>query len=174
MFGGCQICKGGDHLATTCSRLNEPQPKCAKCDMPHRTKNYGIKCTFCTSLSHYENKCWKKPKDGKSHSGATNFLDVLLNDEDATMQQLNNLCRSENLFSYTRMPRRRIHVDVALGGVVPTLKVAGDGTSVSQDTLVKSKILAHFIKGKIFLSHMETIIIILGELEHLESLVRVR
>jgi len=70
------------------------------------------------------------------------------------------------------MPRRKIHVDVALGGVVLTFKVAGDGTSVSQDTLVKSKILAHFIKGKISLSHMEIIIIILGELEHLESLVR--
>jgi hypothetical protein len=26
-FGGCQICKGGDHLATTCPRLNEPRPK---------------------------------------------------------------------------------------------------------------------------------------------------
>jgi hypothetical protein len=22
MFGGCQICKGGEHLATTCPRLN--------------------------------------------------------------------------------------------------------------------------------------------------------
>jgi len=30
VFGGCQICKRRDHLATTCSRLNEPRPKCAK------------------------------------------------------------------------------------------------------------------------------------------------
>jgi len=45
-FGGCQICKGGDHLATTCPRLNEARPKCAKCGMPHRTENCGIKCTF--------------------------------------------------------------------------------------------------------------------------------
>jgi len=37
MFGGCQICKGGDHLATTCPRLNEPRSKCAKCGMSHRT-----------------------------------------------------------------------------------------------------------------------------------------
>ncbi len=36
-FGGCQICKGGDHLATACLRLNEPQPKCAKCGMSDRT-----------------------------------------------------------------------------------------------------------------------------------------
>jgi hypothetical protein len=30
VFGGCQICKGGDHMATTCPRLNEARPKCAK------------------------------------------------------------------------------------------------------------------------------------------------
>jgi predicted component of viral defense system (DUF524 family) len=30
VFGGCQIYKGGDHLATTCPRLNEAWPKCAK------------------------------------------------------------------------------------------------------------------------------------------------
>jgi hypothetical protein len=85
MLRGCQICKGGDHLATTYPRLNEPQPKCAKCGMPHRTKNCGIKYTFYAGLGHFKDKCWKKPKDGKSHSGATNFLEVLLNDEEATM-----------------------------------------------------------------------------------------
>ncbi len=47
-FGGCQIYKGGDHLATTCSRLNEPRPKCAKCGMSHRTKKCGVKCSFCS------------------------------------------------------------------------------------------------------------------------------
>ncbi len=101
MFGGCQICKGGDHLATACPRLNEPWPKCAKCGMSHKTKNCGIKCSFCLGLGHSEDRCWKKPKDGKSHSGAANFLEVLLNDEEATMQQLNKLCGNENIFSYT-------------------------------------------------------------------------
>ncbi len=38
MFEGCQIYKGGNHLATTYPRLNEPRPKCAKCGMFHRTK----------------------------------------------------------------------------------------------------------------------------------------
>jgi len=56
-FGGCQICKGGDHLATTCPRLNEARPKCAKCGMPHRTENCGIKCTFCLGLGHSEHRC---------------------------------------------------------------------------------------------------------------------
>jgi hypothetical protein len=54
MFGGCQICKGGDHLGTACLKLNEPWPKCAKCGMSHKTENYGIKCLFCSSLGHSE------------------------------------------------------------------------------------------------------------------------
>jgi hypothetical protein len=46
MFGGCQICKGGDHLVTACPRLNEARPKCAKCGMSHRIENCGVKCSF--------------------------------------------------------------------------------------------------------------------------------
>jgi hypothetical protein len=101
MSSRCQICKGGDHIATACPKLNEPRPKCAKCGMSHRTDNCGIKCSFCAGLGHSEDRCWKKPKDGKSQSGAANFLEVLLNDEAATEQQLTKLCGNENLFSYT-------------------------------------------------------------------------
>jgi len=86
LFGGCQICKGRDHMATTCPRLNEAQPKCAKCKMPHRIENCGIKCSFYSGLGHSEDRCWKKPKDGKLQSGAANFLEVLLNDETVTEQ----------------------------------------------------------------------------------------
>jgi hypothetical protein len=88
----CQIYKGRDHIATTCPRLNEPRPKCAKCGMPHRTENCGVKCSFYSGLGHSEDRCWKKSKDAKSHSGTANFLEVLLNDEAATLQQLNEMC----------------------------------------------------------------------------------
>jgi hypothetical protein len=54
VFGGCQICRRGDHKAITCLRLNEARSKCAKCNMPHRTENCGIKCTFCVGLGHSE------------------------------------------------------------------------------------------------------------------------
>ncbi len=57
VFGGCQLCKGGDHMAIACPRLNEARPKCAKCNMPHRIENCGIKCTFYTGLGHSEDKC---------------------------------------------------------------------------------------------------------------------
>ncbi len=48
----------------------------------------------------------------------------------------------------------------------------GDGIGADQDAAVKSKILSHFIKGKISLSPIESIVMILRELEHLESLVK--
>jgi hypothetical protein len=172
VFGGCQLCKGEDHMATACPRLNEARPKCAKCNMPHRTENCGLKCTFCAGLGHSEDKCWKKPKDGKSIAGMANFLEVLLDDGAVTKQQLNKLCGNENLFSYTRVPRRRTLVDVAPGGVAPLPEAEREGVGANRDTSVRSKILSHFIKGKIPLSPMETILMIPGELEHLESLVK--
>jgi hypothetical protein len=172
VIGGCQICKGGDHLATACPRLNEARPKCAKCGMPHRTENCGVKCTYCSGLGHSEDRCWKKPKDGKSPSGAANFLEVLLSDEPVTLQQLNKLCGNENLFSHTRVPRRRVLVEVVARGADPTPQIVGDGLGTDRDVAVRSKILSHFIKGKISLSPMETILLIPGELEHLESFVK--
>jgi hypothetical protein len=76
--------------------------------MFHKIEICGIKCSFYSRLHHLEDRCWKKLKDGKSHFGTIIFLEVLLNDEEATMQKLNKLCKNENVFSYTRVPRRRI------------------------------------------------------------------
>ncbi len=132
-----------------------------------------MKCSFCAGLGHSEDRCWKKPKDGKVHPGSANFLEVLLNDEEATLHQLNKLCGSENLFSYTRVPRRRMPIKVAPAGTVPPLEAAMEGAGVNREEYVRSKILSHFIKGKISLTPMETIMMILGELKHLESLVKV-
>ncbi len=173
MIGGCQICKGGDHIATTCPRLNEPRPKCAKCGMSHRTENCGIKCSFCSGLGHSEERCWKRPKDAKSHSGAANFLEVLLNDEEATLQQLNKLCGNESILSYTRVPRKRMPVEVAPASTGPSSEAAGEDTGMNRENSVRSKILSHFIKGKVSMTPMETVLMIPGELEHLENLVKV-
>ncbi len=69
------------------------------------------------------------------------------------------------------MPRRT-HVDVTPGGIAPVLEVEREVAGMSREVPVKSKILSHFIKGKISLSPMETVLMIPGELEHLESLVK--
>jgi predicted aspartyl protease len=140
--------------------------------MFHRIENCGIKCSFYSGLGHSKDRCWKKPKEGKSHFGAANFLEVLLNDEDATMQQLNKLCGNENIFSYTRVPRRRMPMEVAPRGAVPPPEVVGKGIGMNRETSVRSKIISHFIKGKNSLSPMETVLMIPGELEHLESLMK--
>ncbi len=172
VLGVCQICQAGDHKTTDCPRHHEARPKCAKCGMPHRTENCGVKCTFCTGLGHSEDRCWRKPKDGRKHDGTANFVEVLLNDEEATLQQLNRLCGSEKLFSYTRVPRRRVPVEVAPTISAPSPEVEEKGRRMNRESSVKSKILSHFIKGKIALSPMETVLMIPGELEHLENLVK--
>jgi len=46
------------------------------------------------------------------------------------------------------------------------------GANLGFETTLRSKILSHFIKGKIFLFPMETILVIPGELEYLEGLVK--
>jgi hypothetical protein len=172
-FRECQICKGKDHIATSCLRLNEPRPKCAKCGMPHRTEICGVKCSFCSGLGHYEDRCWKKSKEGKSYSGAANLLEVLLNNEAATLQQLDELCGKENVFSHTRIPRRRLPVELPPTSVAPQTEVAEDSIRMSREGSIRSKILSHFIKGKISLTPMETMMMIPGELEQLENLVKV-
>jgi len=70
------------------------------------------------------------------------------------------------------VPRRRTPVDVAPRGVAPIPEAEREGVGANRDASVRSKILSHFIKGKIPLSPMETILMIPGELEHLESLVK--
>jgi hypothetical protein len=172
-FKECQICMGRDHIAMSCPRRNEPQPICAKCGMPHKTKNCGVKCSFYSGLGHSEDRCWKKPKDGRSNSGAASFLEVLLNDEAATAQQLDRLCENENVFSYTCLPRRRLLVELPPASVGPSTEVAENGTIPNQENSIRSKILSHFIKGKISLMPMETVMMIPGELEQLENLVKV-
>jgi len=70
------------------------------------------------------------------------------------------------------VPRRRTPVDVTPGGITPVLEVRREGAGLNREVPVKSKILSHFIKGKIDLSPMEIVLMIPGELEHLESLVK--
>jgi hypothetical protein len=141
--------------------------------MPHRIENCGVKCSFCAGSGHSEDRCWKKPRDGKMHPGSANFLEMMLDDEEATLEQLNELCGSEKLFSYIRVPRRRNPVEVtptASGLIADATIVGAEG---NREGSVKSKILSHFIKGKVSLTPMETVMMIPGELEHLKNLVKV-
>jgi hypothetical protein len=128
--------------------------------MPHRTENCGVKCSFCSGLGHSEDKCWKKSKDGRSIFGAANFLEILLDDEASTIQQLDKFCENENVFSYTRIPRQRQLVELPAATAGPSTEAAEDGTVMNREHSIRSKILSHFIRGKISLTPMETVMMI--------------
>ncbi len=82
------------------------------------------------------------------------------------------LCGTKHdIFSRTRIAKRRLHVETL------DVEVANEGKTkcvldFNRNPTIHSKILHHFIKGKISLSPMETILAILDELKHLESLVK--
>jgi hypothetical protein len=104
-----------------------------------------MKCSFCLGLRHSEDRCCKKPKDGKVHPGSTNFLEVLLNDEEVTIQQLNKLCGNENIFSHTQAPRRRMPVEVVTGGAVPSPEMA-KGVTIHQGLGVDEKVSSTIVQ----------------------------
>ncbi len=64
-------------------------------------------------------------------------------------------------------------VEVAPASTGPSLEAAKEGTRMNRENSVRSKILSHFIKGKISMTPMEIMLMVLGELEHLENLVKV-
>jgi hypothetical protein len=151
-------------------------PKCGKCGGGHRAKNYGIRCSFCNGLGHLEDCCWKK-KVIKPSNTTTNYLEVLVDDEEATLTKLNRICDVNHHLSYRNMiPKRRLlmQVNEAEGIIkqVEGVKARDRTREVMFDFGARSKKKLHFMKGWIFLTPMETIMRILKELEYLEGLVK--
>jgi hypothetical protein len=127
------------------------QPKCGKCGGGHRLENYGIRCSFCNGLRHSEDRYWKK-KDNKPSNSTTNYLEVLVNDEDATLKKLNKICgANHHLSSRNNIPNRRfpMHVNEAEGIAEQVEGVnARDKTREAMpNSGARSKILLHFMKG---------------------------
>jgi hypothetical protein len=71
--------------------------------LPHRIVNCGLRCGYYTGMGHTKNKCWKKRKETKSHSCTNNYMEILVDDEVATLEQLNRLCGTKHdIFSKAR------------------------------------------------------------------------
>jgi len=71
-------------------------------------KNCGIRCSFCNGLRHLEDHCWKK-KETKPSNSIANYLEVLVNDEEATLIKLNMICGVNHHLSFgNRIPKRRL------------------------------------------------------------------
>ncbi len=47
----CQLCNMVGHGAFACSKLSD-RPECDACERGHRTKNCGLKCSYCFGLGH--------------------------------------------------------------------------------------------------------------------------
>jgi predicted transcriptional regulator len=71
-------------------------------------------------MGHIENKHWKKnPKNGTI---VTKYLKVFIDDEKATLTQLNRICGlNYDVFYHVWVPKRRIHMNV-LVDAIPNLK----------------------------------------------------
>jgi len=147
------------------------KPKCVKCGLPHKMKNCGVKCGYYSSMGHTKDKCWKWGKDGKITSTSNNYLEVLVNDEEAILEQLNKLCDTKHdiLFG-VRIPRRILPMEIQDVEIVDEREI--EHINSTKNLIVCSKILHHFIKGNFFLFPIEIILAILDELESLENMVK--
>jgi hypothetical protein len=105
----CQLCSSKEHTTITCPKLANTRPKCAKCGGGHKTNNCGLKCSFYFGLRHMEERCWKKSTKGLP--ATTNFLEVLVDDGEATLAELNRVCgEDQHIFSGVRIPKRRLSI----------------------------------------------------------------
>jgi len=109
----CQLCHLEKHMASTCPKLIDIRPKCAKCGGGHKIKNYSLNHSFCFGQGQTKNRCWKKSTNG--HTTTTNFLEVLVNDEEGTLSELNNICgKEEHVFFRIRMPNKILLMFVSM------------------------------------------------------------
>jgi pyruvate-formate lyase-activating enzyme len=147
----CQLCQAKDHTAVAYPKHNDMWPKCDKCGGGHRHENYGIRCSFCNNMRHSEDHCWKK-KDTKPSDSTTNYLEVLVNDKEATLIELNMICgANHHLSSGNMIPKRRLPM---LTNEAKGITEQAEGIDVRDRTKeaipklgARSKILLHFMKG---------------------------
>jgi hypothetical protein len=127
-------------------------------------------------LGHLEDCYWKKKYTNLSNF-TTNYLEVLVNDEEATLMELNKICgANHHLSSKNKIPKKRLPMETneAKGIVEQAQGVeARDKTREAVPNFgARSKNLLHFMKGWISLTPMEIIMKIPRELEYLVRLVK--
>jgi hypothetical protein len=84
------------------------RPKCGKCGGGHKAENCGMRCSFYNSFGHSKDCCWNK-KNTKPYNSTANYLEVLVNDEEATLTKLNRICGvNHHLSSVNKIPKRRL------------------------------------------------------------------
>ncbi len=170
----CQSCNMVGHGASTCSKLLD-HPKCGKCKRGHKTENCGLKCSYYFGLGHIKERCWMN--NGRGPATSTNYLAVPIDDEEGHFGKIVSIMwGKKNIFSRTKIPRCKnpivaFEVDRNKEEKIEE-GIATQGKFGNEMSIAKSKILTHFLKGKISFSFLETILTIPSELEYLEGLVK--
>jgi hypothetical protein len=154
-------------MAKDCPKYAISKHKCLKCGGLHKIINCGSRCNFCGGLGHTEKIYWKKT-NLKTCAITTNYLEVMVDDEEIVRNQLDQICgNNHDLFSHTMVPRRKLPLDMIVRepeSVELPYKYLSrmKELEVGYEATIGSNSLIHFIKGKISLTLMETILIILG------------
>ncbi len=102
-------------------------------------------------MGHLEDCYWKKKYTNLSNF-TTNYLEVLVNDEEATLMELNKICgANHHLSSKNKIPKKRLPMETneAKGIVEQAQGVeARDKTREAVPNFgARSKNLLHFMKG---------------------------
>jgi hypothetical protein len=67
-------------------------------------------------MGHTKDICWKCGKDGKTPFVANIYFKILINDEEATLEQFNRLCNMKHdVFLGTMIPRRHLPTETTNG-----------------------------------------------------------
>ncbi len=119
-FNGCQIYMAKDHQAMIVQSMPTLDQNAKIVEGYTKQKNYGARCNFYGGMGHIEDKSWKK--NPKNETIVAKKLKALINDEDATLAQLNRIYGfNYDVFSHVRIPKRKIPMNI-LVDVVPNSK----------------------------------------------------
>lgn len=126
-------------------------------------------------MGHIEERC--RTKNGKGPTNSANYLEVFVDDEEGHFGIIESVMWGEKkLFSRTKISKRRnpivaLEVDKNKEEIVEE-GITAQGKFGNEMNIAKSKILKHFLKGKISFSLLETILTIPSELKYLEGLIK--
>jgi hypothetical protein len=94
-----------------------------------------------------EKRCWKKIAKGLL--ATTNFLEVLVDDEETIMAELNRACGDDqHVFSGVRIPKRKLPIVINPAEEREEMNEEDEqrGANLGFEAVVKSKKKFHFIK----------------------------
>jgi hypothetical protein len=107
----CQIYNAIDHISIVCPKIENIKPKCDKCGLSHKTKimDPNVGTTYVWDILKID----VRRRARRPNHTTNNYLEVLMDDETTTLEQLNRLCGTKHdIFSGAHMPKRKLLVEM--------------------------------------------------------------